>query len=112
AEGGLDEVVSQLPHRAGKFAALGENVIQRINEHIDFLFANDERRENFHHVHRVTRHLRENAMLAQHLGHDHLGKEHLVDLVQKLPGHLELELARLMKLDSNHQAFATYLLDE
>ena len=51
-------------------------------------------------------------MFAQHLGHDHLRKEHLVDLVQKFPRHLELELARLVKLDSNHQAFAAHLLDK
>ena len=51
-------------------------------------------------------------MLAQHLRHHHLGEEHLVDLVQKLPRHLEFELGRLLKLDPDHQAFATHFFDE
>ena len=64
------------------------------------------------HVHRMTGYLRENAVFAQHLSHDHLREEHLVDLVQKLPRHLELELARLVKLNPDHEAFAAHFLNE
>src|SRR5262245_41840564 len=111
-QSGADKIVSKLPHWTGKFAAFVEHVVERINEHVDFFFADDERRKNFQHVHRVTGYLRENAVLAQHLSHDHLRKEHLVDLVQKLPCHLELELVRFMKLNSHHEAFAAHLFYE
>src|SRR5437773_368052 len=56
--------------------------------------------------------LRENTMLAQHLGYDHLREEDLVDFVEKLPRHLELELGRLMELDSDDEPFTAHFLDE
>ena len=51
-------------------------------------------------------------MFAQHLGHDHLREEDLVDFVQKFPRHLELELRRLVELDPDDQAFSAHFLDE
>ena len=51
-------------------------------------------------------------MLAQHLRHDHLREKHLVDLVQKLPRHLQFEFLGLMKFNRNHESFAAHLLDE
>ena len=50
--------------------------------------------------------------LREHLGHDHLREEDLVDLVQKFPGHLELKLVRLVELDRDHESFAAHFLDE
>ena len=51
-------------------------------------------------------------MLTQHLGHDHLREENLVDLVQQLPRHFEFELLRFMKFDPDHQAFAAHFFYE
>ena len=51
-------------------------------------------------------------MFAQHLGHDHLGEQHLVDLVQKFPRHLEFELRWLVKFDADYQTFAPDFFDE
>src|SRR4030095_1075983 len=79
-----NKIVSKFPHRARKLATFRKHVVKCVNEHVDFFFADDERRQNFQHIHRVTSYLGENAVLAQHLSHDHLRKEHLVDLVQKL----------------------------
>ncbi len=66
----------------------------------------------FNHVHGVTGDLGQDAMLGEHLGHDHLGEEDLVDLVQKLPRHLELKLVRLVELDRDHETLAAHFLDE
>jgi hypothetical protein len=44
--------------------------------------------------------------------YDHLREQHLVDLVQKLPRHLELELVRFVKLNAHHEAFATHFFYE
>src|SRR4051812_24601229 len=107
-----DKIVPEFPHRSRKFATLHQYVVQSVNEHVDFFFADDQRRKDFQHVHAMTGYLRKNTMFAQHLSDDHLREEHLVDLVQKLPCHLELELARFVKLDAHHEAFATYLLYE
>src|SRR6476660_9853896 len=107
-----DKIVSKFPHWTGKFATFSERVVERVDEHVDFFFADDERRKDFQHVHRVTGDLRENAVLAQYLGYDHLREEHLVDLVQKLPSHLKLELVRFVKLNAHHQAFAAHFFYE
>jgi hypothetical protein len=104
-----DEVLSDFPHRAGELAAFGQHVIERGDEQIDFAFADDERRQNLHHVHGVAGDLGQDAVLAQHLGHDHLGEENLVDFVQELPRHLELELDRLVELDRDNQPFCRAL---
>ena len=66
----------------------------------------------FNHIHGVTGDLGQDAMLREHLGHDHLREEDLVDLVQKLPRHLELKLVRLVELDRDHETFAAHFLDE
>ena len=63
-----------------------------MNEHVDLALANDKWRQHFHHVHGMPGHLRENAVFAKHLCHDHLCEENLVDLVQDLPSHLEFKL--------------------
>src|SRR6266545_2308102 len=99
----FDEIIPEFPHRSRKFAALGKNVIERIDEHVDFLFSDDKRRQNLHHIHGVPGNLREDTMLAQHLCHDHLREQHLVDLVQKFPRHLQFELLWFMKLDPDHE---------
>ena len=51
-------------------------------------------------------------MLAEHLGHDHLREEDLVDFVQQLPRHFEFELLRFMKFDPDHESFAAHFLDK
>jgi len=107
-----NEVLSDLPHRARELSAIGQDIVERGDEKIHFFFGDDERRENFDHVHRVAGDLRQNPMLAQHLGDDHLGEEDLVDFVEKLPRHLEFELGRLVKLDSDDEAFPAHFLDE
>src|SRR5436305_3390321 len=57
-------------------------------------------------------HLGENAMLTQHLGHNHLREEDLVDFVQKLPTYLQSKFGRLVKLDGDDQTFTAYFLDK
>src|ERR1044071_7200107 len=106
------EIVFKFPHWTGEFATFSEYVVECVYEHVDFFFANDERRQNFQHIHAMTGYLRQNTVLAQHLGHDHLSKEDLVDLVQQLPSHLELELGGFMKLNAHHETFATHFLDK
>src|SRR5256885_2109564 len=49
AESGLNKIVSELPHRAGKLAAIREHVVQCIDEHVDLALADDERWQNLHH---------------------------------------------------------------
>src|SRR5439155_10162136 len=56
--------------------------------------------------------LYKDMMFAEHLANDHLSKERLVDLVQKLPRHLEFQFLRLLKLDSDHESFPTRFLEE
>src|SRR5689334_4842449 len=107
-----DKVLPNLPHRPREFAALSQSRVERVDKKVDFFFPNNERRQNLDHIHRVTRNLGENAMLSEHLSHDHLRKEDLVDLMQKFPCHLELKLVRLMKLNRDHQTFAANFLDE
>src|SRR5262249_46370345 len=109
---GADKIVSKFPHWTRKFATFGEHVVERVDKHIDFFFADDKRRKDLEDVHSVTGHLRQDTVLAQHLSHDHLGEEHLVDLVQKLPRHLELELAGFVKLNTHHEAFAAHFFNE
>ena len=47
-----------------------------------FALANDQRGQDFHHVHRMPGHLSQDTVLAQHLRHNHLGEKHLVDLME------------------------------
>src|SRR5438128_594891 len=70
-ERSANKIIPELPHRSRKFAAFGEDVVERVDEQVDFFLADDEGRQNFHHIHRVTRDLGQDAMLAQHLGHHH-----------------------------------------
>jgi len=44
AECGAHEIVPELPHRAGKFAALGQHVVERVYECVDLAFSDNERR--------------------------------------------------------------------
>ena len=112
AERVTNKVLSDLPHRAGEFAALSQGRVERVDKHIHLAFADDERGQNLDHVHGVAGHLAKDAMLREHLGHDHLREEDLVDLVQEFPGHLELKFVRLVKLNRDHESFAAYFLDE
>ena len=107
-----DEVLADFPHGAGELSAFGQDIVERGDEEIHFFFADDEGRKNLDYVHGVTGHLSENAMLAQHLGDDHLGEEHLVDFVEEFPRHFELEFRRLVELDADDEAFAANFLDE
>ena len=54
------------------------DVIKSADKFFDFALPNYQRRQDFDHVHRVTRDLSKDSMPAQHLGHNHLGEEHLV----------------------------------
>ena len=48
-------------------------------------FRNDERRQNFDHIHIVTGNLRENPMPAQQRHHDKLRKEPVIDPMHHSP---------------------------
>ena len=63
-EGVANEIIPYLPHRAGEFPALRQGRVKRVDEHVDFAFADDQRREDFDHIHRVAGDLRQDAMLA------------------------------------------------
>ena len=60
----------------------------------------------------MPRHLGKDPVLAQHLRHDHLRKEHLVDFVQKLPRHFKFQFPRLMEFDSDHEPSAAHFFYE
>ena len=73
---------------------------------------NDQGRQNLDYVHGMPGDLGEDAMLAQHLGHDHLGEKNFVDLVQNLPPHLELQFLRFLEFNRDNQALPAHFLDE
>ena len=51
-------------------------------------------------------------MFAQHLGHNHLREERLVDLGQKFPRHLQLQFLRLVKFDPDHESPAPHFFEK
>ena len=54
AEGVPDEIIPYFPHRARELPALAQGRVKRVDKHVHLLFADDERREDFDHVHSVA----------------------------------------------------------
>src|SRR5215831_1675192 len=105
-------IQGKLEHGAGESAATLQSVVERVNEIIDFLFTDHERGKDLDQIHVMAADLSEHPVLAQQRHNHKLWKERLVDLVQETPRHLQAEIRRFMELDTDHQAFASNLLDE
>ena len=77
-----------------------------MNKTIDLFFADDQGRQDLDDVGIVGGNLSEDSVFLQKRGHDHLREEAFVHCVDGFPGEFEFQGAGLLKLDSDHEAFA------